>query len=131
MGDEQTRVVDDARFTLGLEDFNAGNYFEAHEAWESVWDELVGAEKQLCQGLVQVAAGYHKLSLGVAGGARKLLERGLRLLRVAGGDRHELNLSEFCAGVEDDLRRLQQPGGDAGADLSLVRVPTLRRQINR
>lgn len=46
----------------GLISFNAGHYFEAHEIWETVWNESVGEEKRFVQGLFQLAAGYLKLS---------------------------------------------------------------------
>ena len=119
------RLIDDPRFATGVHEFNAGNHFEAHEAWEAVWNDAIGPEKQLCQGLVQIAAGYHKLSLGIASGARKLLERGLRLLRAADGTRHGIKLTTFCNAVAADLARLQRVPLDATVDLSLARVPVL------
>ncbi len=60
----------------GIEEFNRGHFFEAHEFWEEAWNDVVGEEKRFYQGLVQIAAGYHKLSLAQYNGARKLLERG-------------------------------------------------------
>lgn len=67
-------------FFRGVQEFNHGHFFEAHELWEELWSESVGEEKRFYQGLVQIAAGYHKLSLAQYSGARKLLERGQQLL---------------------------------------------------
>lgn len=53
--------------------FNQGQYFEAHEVWEDAWRVEEGAARQLLQGLIQVAAGCHKASLGEPRGAVKLL----------------------------------------------------------
>src|SRR5439155_24398884 len=64
----------------GIEEFNRGHFFEAHELWEEAWNEAVGEEKRFYQGLVQIAAGNHKLSLVQRNGARKLLERGWQTL---------------------------------------------------
>lgn len=72
----------DPRFRAGARDFNARHFFEAHEVWEDLWSDLVAEPKLLCQGLIQIAAGYHKLEIGNAAGARKLLERGLAMLRA-------------------------------------------------
>lgn len=57
----------------------AGRYFEAHEALEAYWMKAAGGEKILLQGLVQVAAGLHRLrnAPGKTDGAFYLLDRGL------------------------------------------------------
>ena len=66
------------RFVAGIGEFNSANFFEAHEIWEELWNDLLDDEKRACQSLIQIAAGYHKESIGNSLGARKLLERGLR-----------------------------------------------------
>ena len=63
-------------FLQAVQEFNRGHFFEAHELWEELWNETVDEEKRFYQALVQIAAGYHKLSLAQYNGARKLLERG-------------------------------------------------------
>jgi predicted metal-dependent hydrolase len=44
----------------GLELFNAGRFWEAHQAWEAAWLVEDGDVRQMLQGLIQVAAGYFK-----------------------------------------------------------------------
>lgn len=114
------------RFLAGIAEFNQGNFYEAHEEWEAVWLDLVGTEKTLCQGLVQIAAGYHKLSLGEANGARKLLERGLALVRNSDSGRLGLPLHDWCAGVATDLDVLRRLPFGASADLTLVNPPRIQ-----
>jgi predicted metal-dependent hydrolase len=46
----------------GREAFNRGEFYEAHEFWEEVWDELDDPERRWVQGLIQVATGLHKLA---------------------------------------------------------------------
>lgn len=120
-------LLGEPRFSAAIEEFNQGHYFEAHEEWEAVWIELVGGEKLLCQGLVQVAAGYHKLSLGNVNGARKLLARGLALLRDTPAPSPELGLPAFCTAVAADLDRLRALPWGAAADLGRVSPPRLSR----
>ncbi|PIR15824.1 MAG: hypothetical protein COV48_12235, partial [Elusimicrobia bacterium CG11_big_fil_rev_8_21_14_0_20_64_6] len=40
-----------------------GRWFDAHEALESFWMKATGERKILLQGLIQVAAGLHRLKL--------------------------------------------------------------------
>jgi len=65
----------DGRFWRGVEHFDAGDYFAAHELWESLWLEVAGAEKVFLAGLIQVAAGLLKRSQGRIVGATRLLTR--------------------------------------------------------
>ena len=47
----------------GAELFNRGLYWEAHEAWEELWLELEDEPKLFVQGLIQLAAAYHKATV--------------------------------------------------------------------
>lgn len=60
----------------------AGRYFDAHEELEAVWMTAAGEEKILLQGLIQIAAGLHRLSLDdkKTDGAFYLFERGRQKL---------------------------------------------------
>jgi predicted metal-dependent hydrolase len=71
--------------------FDEGAFFEAHEAWEEAWrPETDPARRTLLQGLIQVAAAFHKLLvMRSPEAAQRLLARGLAKLdgcpvRVAG-----------------------------------------------
>jgi predicted metal-dependent hydrolase len=43
----------------GLRLYTAGEFFAAHEAWESVWLPAQEPEKTFLQGLIQVTAAFH------------------------------------------------------------------------
>jgi hypothetical protein len=60
------------RFADGLRHFNAGRFFEAHEVFEDLLDDVDDARWELLVGLVQVAVGYHKWSAGHPGASRML-----------------------------------------------------------
>jgi predicted metal-dependent hydrolase len=73
--------------------FDAGAFFEAHEVWEERWRrEPDETQRTFLQGLIQVAAGFHKiLVMGSADAAYRLLTKGLAKLdtcstRVAGAE---------------------------------------------
>ena len=117
----------DPLLARGVDEFNAGDFFTAHETWEALWLETASAEKLLLQGLVQIAAGYAKAETGVRGGALKLLTRGLERVRPFLPAACGLALEPFATGVAADIERLQK-APQAGLDLRLLVVPTLRRE---
>ena len=96
----------DSLLQQGIEEFNRGHFFEAHELWEEAWNNVVGEEKRFYQGLVQIAAGYHKLSLAQPNGARKLLARGNQTLSSFPPDYTGIDLASFLQLVADSLRQL-------------------------
>ena len=66
-----------AAFRRGVEQFNAGEFWEAHESWEIVWLPAPEPDKTFLQGIIQVSAGFHHHTKNNAAGARSLLRRGL------------------------------------------------------
>ena len=50
---------DRREFTLGVELFNAGKFWHAHEAWENVWKRHDEDERLFFQGLIQLSAAFH------------------------------------------------------------------------
>ena len=64
----------------GINFFNSGHYFEAHEAWEDLWRGTSGPLRLFYQGLVQSAVGLHHLSHGNINGARAQLTKSLEKL---------------------------------------------------
>jgi uncharacterized protein len=62
-----------SRFGDGVALFNDGRFFEAHEAFEDLLDEVEEDGRwDLLIALIQVAVGYHKLASSHAGSARML-----------------------------------------------------------
>ena len=65
----------------GINFFNAGHYFDAHEVWEDLWRPSGGPLRLFYQGLVQAAVGMHHLSQGNLNGARAQLAKSLDKLQ--------------------------------------------------
>ena len=61
----------------GLRLYDAGEFFAAHEAWESVWLLAREPEKTFLQGLIQVTAAFHHLQRDNLLGTTRLLQAAL------------------------------------------------------
>ena len=70
----------EAAYRHGIELFNKGEFFDAHEVLEEVWRAAPSSEKKFLQGLIQVAVALHHYSRGNLIGARSLLKRAHRNL---------------------------------------------------
>jgi len=105
-------VLDDARRL-----FDAHLYFEVHELLEPWWTRAAGEEREVLQGLIQVAVGFQHLANGNETGARALLADGAARLhaRALGA----LALDGFARAVVD--------AADAVPHLDWVRVPAFPR----
>jgi hypothetical protein len=68
----------------GVDLFNAGYYWEAHEAWEAVWVAAGrrGAGADFLKALIKLAAGGVKIREGTPAGARRHLRRALELFET-------------------------------------------------
>ncbi len=63
-------------FWKGIGEFNKQEFFECHETLEAVWNQQTGPERELTQGIIQVAVAYYHLLRDNRNGALKLLKRG-------------------------------------------------------
>ncbi|MBX9604042.1 MAG: DUF309 domain-containing protein [Bryobacteraceae bacterium] len=64
----------------GVELFNAGEYFEAHEAWERIWTAERGRRRVFLQALIHCAVALHHHGRGNALGARRQLRKAVAKL---------------------------------------------------
>jgi predicted metal-dependent hydrolase len=69
----------DTLFEEGLAAYEAGDYYDAHEKWEEIWnDEEDDDHRLFLQALIQIASALHKLTHDVEPrGALRLLDRAL------------------------------------------------------
>ena len=67
--------------SVGIELFNSGNFFAAHDFFEDIWIESTKDEKLFYQGLVQVSvACFHLISGNLAGSLSQLKKAKLKLI---------------------------------------------------
>jgi uncharacterized protein len=68
-------VTAEPRYLRGIDHFNRGEFFEAHEVWEDLWIELNDEQKGFYHGLIQAAVTLHHARRGNPNGARSLYRR--------------------------------------------------------
>lgn len=81
----------------GIELFNEGNYYDAHEELEEAWNEDQGPGRDLYRGILQVGVAYYQIERGNYRGAAKMLLRVRQWLDP---------LPDTCRGV--NLARLKE-----------------------
>ena len=99
--------MDAIAYRRGLELFNRGEFFDAHEVLEDVWRAAPPPEKKFLQGLIQVAVGLHHHSRGNMAGARSLLARAHRNLSAYPARHGEIDLAGLRAQVEHWVEALE------------------------
>ena len=98
----------DAQLALGVELFNRGEFFEAHEAMEDAMNLLEDdtADWDFYLGLLRASVANHKLGDGELASARLHLRAALKFLAPY-PDRHRgIKLREFRSALTAELARL-------------------------
>ncbi len=93
----------------GLELFNHGEYFEAHELLEEAWRAELGPVRELYRGILQISVAYYHLLRGNYTGAVKMFLRSRTWLGPFPGICCGIDLAAFrqdYTRVEDQLHRL-------------------------
>jgi len=81
----------------GLRLFNAGEYFEAHEALEAAWNEERGPVRDLYRGILQIAVVYLHITRRNYNGAIKVYGRSQKWLN---------HWPDVCRGIQvEELRK--------------------------
>lgn len=115
----QPSIDEDARRNLffeGIECFNDGRFFAAHEAWEEIWRSDRPEPREFFQGLIQVSVGFHHFfdRQGPAPAAR-VLSRGRQRLQAYLPTRFGLALGCLIENVVAWERWLEDPEGNEPA----------------
>jgi predicted metal-dependent hydrolase len=66
----------DARYLAGIDHFNRGEYFDAHEVWEDLWRDCEPADRLFYQSLIQAAVALYHGGNGNRTGASRLFTSG-------------------------------------------------------
>ena len=107
----------------GINLFNEGRYFEAHEEWESEWRLMTeGEERAFFQGLLFAAGAFLHYVRQECTGAKELLERSIDRLRAGIEDHPGINVEDFVGRLEGLRERFSACTFDvAPADLPVIR----------
>jgi predicted metal-dependent hydrolase len=97
----------DGPLAEGLRLYDAGEFFTAHEAWETVWLAAPEPERTFLQGVIQVTAAFHHLQRKNLLGATLLLQAALgRLHRYPPGF-GGISVTLLCQDIRECLRTLE------------------------
>lgn len=96
----------------GIEEFNAGQYFEQHETLELVWRAELRPIRDLYRGVLQIGVACLQVERGNAIGALKMIDRAVKWLQP---------FRPICQGIEvdrllEDAARLREEIERLGAD---------------
>ena len=85
----------------GIEQFNHGYFFEAHETLEELWLPSPWPIRPFLQGIIQLAAGFVHLMRHEYPGTVKLLARGIEKIEAAPSDFMGIDAKQLAAGARD------------------------------
>ena len=87
-------------FEKGLNEYEKGDYFEAHEAWEDLWSDYNFPDRKFIQGLIQLSVSFVHLSNGNMIGARNLLKKCQQKFSDYKGIHRQININELKFAIE-------------------------------
>ena len=106
--------------TKGVELFNSGRYWDAHEAWEHEWmPDRKGPDSGFYKGLIQVAAGCLHYQRRNRRGAVNKWTSGSRYLRAYPPVHRGVHIGQLVGVVDAFLAAL---GGADWPDLTMPRI---------
>ena len=93
----------DARYLAGIDHFNRGEYFDAHEVWEDLWRDCERADRLFYQSLIQAAVALYHWGRGNRAGASRLFASGRAKMAGYRPAHHGLDVDRFWGQVEATL----------------------------
>ena len=110
----------------GIEQFNAGEFFEQHETLELLWRDTRAPIRGLYHGILQIGVGFHHWRNGNHHGASVLLEEGIARLGPFAPSCQGVDVASLlrdASVARDELRTL---GPDRMGEYDLARAPKIR-----
>ena len=84
------------QYLRGIELFNAGEFFDCHEAWEEIWLESDGVNRELLHALIQSAVALHHFQRGNLKGALSVYRRARNTLETLPPMVMRLDIQDFA-----------------------------------
>ena len=112
--------TNDSRFEIGMKLFNSCQWYKSHDVFEEIWHETGGPERQLIQGILQVAVAQVHLENSNLNGATILYGEALGRLKRFHLANFGLDIEGLSSCVSRRLEFLQ-----FGKDLDGCSLPVL------
>ena len=112
--------INDSRFEKGMKLFNSCQWYKSHDVFEEIWHETGGSERQVLQGILQVAVAELHLENSNINGATILYGEALGRLKKYYLPDFGLDIVRLCKCITKRLEFLQ-----IGKDISTCSLPVL------
>ena len=109
----------DPRFYSGIQSFNSGNFYEAHDLFEDLWHECDEPKRRWIHGIVQISVAMHHHSTGNLNGSLLLLAEGISRMRRAQISPIGFKEGEFLEPCQEILKFLQTNLKDSNYSLGM------------
>ncbi|HEY9871771.1 MAG TPA: DUF309 domain-containing protein [Candidatus Obscuribacterales bacterium] len=106
----------------GIEEFNRREFFQCHETLEDFWHRQSDAERDLTQGIIQIAVGYYHFLRDNRPGALKLLDRGTRRIQKYLPACWGIDVAALVEAVSRDREALSRAGTDEPVQLQFPQI---------
>ena len=117
---QEDLFINDSRFETGMNLFNSCQWYKSHDVFEEIWHETGGSERQLLQGILQVAVAQVHLENSNINGATILYGEALGRLKRFKSTNLGLDIAGLCKCISKRLELLQ-----LGKDLADCGLPVL------
>ncbi len=107
----------------GIEEFNRGEFFEAHEYLEGAWRQETRPVRSLYQGILQVGVGFHHQQNANWRGATSLLRNGIARLAEFEPEALGIDVSRLVRGCGRCLEELERLGRKRVGEFDQELVP--------
>ena len=118
---EDDLFINDSRFKIGMKLFNSCQWYNSHDVFEEIWHETGGPERQVLQGILQVAVAQVHLENNNINGATILYGEALGRLKRFQSANLGLDIVGLCECINNRLEFLQ-----IGKDICVCSLPILR-----
>lgn len=122
------QAAKDDLFQEGVSTYETGDYYEAHERWEELWNEEEDEEERLfLQALIQMTSAAHKLLHDVEPkGALRLLDRALEKTANLGPAHRGVDLVALRSEIEGFRKEAERAISAGIRTLDRSKIPRIR-----
>lgn len=117
----------DPQLLQGIEEFNAGRFFDQHETLETLWRDTPTPVRGLFHGILQIGVGFHHWRNGNHHGAMTLLDEGIERLRPFAPTCQTIDVAALIAEAGAARHTLLRLGPGRMSKYDLTAAPRVRR----
>jgi predicted metal-dependent hydrolase len=118
----------EALLQLGIDLYNAGHYWNAHEAWEQVWLDSERELRGFYQGLIQVTAAFVHVTRSEFPGSIRLLDSGIEKLERYPATYLGVQLGPLVAGAKAARSRIWALGEKRIGEFDRTLIPPIETE---